>query len=611
MTVNEIRKKFIKFFEEKGHTQIPSSSLIPKDDPSVLLTTAGMQQFKDWFSGQVEPEYDRVVTIQKCVRTGDINEVGDNTHLTFFEMLGNFSFGDYWKQEAIEYAWEFLTSKEWLGIDKKRVHATYFDQSKAKKGISVIFDTDNESLKILKSIDGLEKIVAQGEDNFWSLGAVGSPGGPTVEFYVDDIEVWNLVFNEAIWKGDHWHWGGVTRGVDTGMGLERLAAVMNKVESVYETDELASLLQVVSPQLGLKKEGEAIEKAPIIPVGETERILLDHMRSAAFLLADGVRPSNLDKGYVLRKLTRRSIVKYRDLPGGNEQNICSQIAEVVIDIYKSSYPELEREKKHILDELNLEESKFEKTIENGLKKLEKRIPGGLGQDALGKSGTKLKEREITGKLAFDLFATDGFPYELTMEISKERGYKLAKNIQSEFEAEFKKHQEVSRKGAGKKFAGGLENKNDPKIVQYHTVAHLLLAAQREVLGDHVHQKGANITAERLRFDFSHPEKMTDEEREKVEDWVNDKLSQNLEVNLGETNPKTAKEKGAEGEFSSKYGDKVKVYTIGGDLDSTDFISKEICGGPHVSNLSEIEGKFRIKKEQSSSAGVRRIKAVLE
>ncbi|MDD3481115.1 MAG: alanine--tRNA ligase [Patescibacteria group bacterium] len=569
MTVNEIREKFLKYFEGKGHQVMSSSSLIPKDDPSVLLTTAGMQQFKDWFSGKVKPEHNRAATIQKCVRTGDIDEVGDETHLTFFEMLGNFSFGDYFKEEAIKWGYEFIASE--LGVSDERIHFTIFKGDKE-------VPRDNDSERIIKKIGSFKIEECDRADNFWGPTGTEGPCGPTVEIYVDGVEVWNLVFNEYYQEANKVLLPLETKGVDTGAGLERIAATLNRVESVFETDEFKEIVAFINGKMQ-KKDKKA------------ERIIADHARTATFLIADGVRPSNLDKGYILRRVIRR-IIRYARLTGITEQNICSEIAKIVIDIYKSNYPELEREQKHIIDELNLEEAKFVKVIEAGLKKFEHYEDN----------------KEISGKEAFDLFATYGFPYELTVEMAKEKGIKID---QAGFEAEFEKHQEVSRKGVDKKFAGGLENKEDPKIIEYHTLAHLLLAALREVLGEHVHQKGANITAERLRFDFSHPEKMTDIEKQKVEEWVNDKLGRDLEVNLDETDPKTAKEKGAEGEFSSKYGDKVKVYTIGGNLDSTKFISKEICGGPHVGNLSEIKGRFRIKKEESSSAGVRRIKGVLE
>lgn len=542
---------------------MPSSSLIPKDDPSVLLTTAGMQQFKDWFSGKAAPEHNRVVTIQKCVRTGDIEEVGKtNRHLTFFEMLGNFSFGDYFKEDAIKWGYEFISKK--LGVSDDRIHFTIF------KGDSEV-PRDDESEKVIKSIGDFKIEEYDRDDNFWGPTGSEGPCGPTAEIYVDGIEIWNLVFNEYYMQPDKVLLPLEKKGVDTGAGLERIAASINKLPSVYDTDEMGQIIQYVRPFMV-----KGSEKA--------EKIIADHARTAAFLLADGVRPSNLDKGYVLKRVIRR-MVRYAKLSGVTEQNLCSKIAEKVIEIYGPYYPNLKTEKAKIVSELNIEEEKFSRVIENGIKKLDE---------------LSVKGNDISGEEAFELFATYGFPLELTQEMAAEKGIKVD---QAGFEAQFEKHQEVSRAGMNKKFAGGMENKEDPQIIKYHTAAHLLLAALRSILGDQVHQKGSNLTAERLRFDFSNDEKLTDEEKKKVEDWVNDKIKQNIPVTMVELSPEEAKKAGAEGEFTAKYGDKVKVYSIGD-------ASKEICGGPHVKNTAEL-GHFRIVKEESSSSGVRRIKAVLE
>lgn len=538
-----------------------SSSLIPKDDPSVLLTTAGMQQFKKWYSGEEKALYSRVATIQKCVRTGDIDEVGDATHLTFFEMLGNFSFGDYFKEEAIKWGYEFI-SKE-LGVSDDRI---YFSIFKGDKEVP----KDEESERIIRSLGDFKIEECGREDNFWGPTGKEGPCGPTAEIYVDNVEVWNLVFNEYYMKADKSLIPLEVKGVDTGAGLERVAATLNKVETVYDTDEFKKTTKEIA-DMGVKEE-------------KAVRIIADHIRTATFLLADGVRPSNLDRGYVLRRLIRRA-VRYGKLSGVSESNMCSKIAKKIIDIYKPYYLNLETEKEKIISELDLEEGKFLAVIENGTKKLNDLIERGT---------------EITGKEAFDLLQSYGFPLEITEEIVMEKGLKVDK---AGFEKEFSAHQEVSRAGMEKKFAGGLENKDDPQIIKYHTAAHLMLAALREVLGEHVHQKGSNITSERLRFDFSHDEKMTDEEKKKVEDWVNDKIDRKIPVSCDEMSVDEAKKSGAEGEFTAKYGDKVRVYTI---KDT----SKEICGGPHVENTGEL-GYFRIKKEESSSAGVRRIKAVLE
>lgn len=602
MTVNEIRQKFIKYFEGKGHVVMPSSSLIPKDDPSVLITTAGMQQFKKWFSNEIKPKYPKTLTIQKCVRTNDIEEVGDKTHLTFFEMLGNFSFGDYFKEESIKWGLEFVEKE--LGVDRSRIWVSIFaGDDKTPR--------DDDSEKIWQSL-GITDIREFGrEDNFW--GPTGTEGacGPTTEIYVDDVEIWNLVFNEYYMQPDGILLPLESKGVDTGAGLERVAARINRLDSVFQTDELAELIDSFSPMLAEINNTKKIEEFPIREFTINERIVADHMRAATFMLADGIRPSNLDKGYVLRRLIRRAIVKYRFLPGVNkEQNICSKIAKKVITIYRKHYPELDQKKNSILSELEIEEIKFRRTLEIGLKEIAK-WKAEIRTFWENKPADAYKI--INGKIAFKIFQTYGFPLEMIFESLEEMGSKTPikkEKIEKEFLVEFEKHQEVSRGGLEKKFAGGLENKDDPKIIRLHTAAHLTLAAMREILGSHVHQKGSNITAERLRFDFSHPEKLTEEEKRAIEDWVNDKITKKLDLYVVETDPKTAKEKGAEGEFDARYGDKTTVYSIGGDIDSKEAVSKEICGGPHVKNTGEL-GHFRIKKEESSSAGVRRIKAVLE
>lgn len=561
MNVNEIRQKFIKYFESKGHTAMPSSSLVPKDDTSVLLTTAGMQQFKKWFLGEVTPEFARAVTVQKCVRTSDIDEVGDETHLTFFEMLGNFSFGDYFKREAIEWGLEFIEKE--LGVDRKRIWVSIFAGDS-----EVPRDDDSEAIWRALGITNIREFGRK--DNFWGPTGTEGPCGPTSEIYVDDIEVWNLVFNEFYMQSDGVLLPLSKTGIDTGAGLERVAATINSLPGVFDTDELAKVREYVRSLMPKKND-------------KAERVITDHLRTATFLLADGVRPSNLDKGYVLRRLIRRA-VRYGKM-AGIEQIFCSKVAEKVIDIYSGNYRNLLSEKEKIVSELNLEEDKFSRVIEGGLKRLEQIIE---------KCGS------VSGHDAFELFATYGFPFELTKELAEEKDITVN---QAGFEAEFAKHQEVSRGGMDKKFAGGMENKEDPQIIKYHTAAHLLLAGLKAVLGDSVHQKGSNITAERLRFDFAWPEKMTDEQKKAVEDWVNAKIIAQIDVVLTEMSLDDAKSCGAEGEFLTKYGDKVKVYTIG-------TVSKEICGGPHVQNTSEL-GHFKLGKEESSSAGVRRIKATLE
>jgi alanyl-tRNA synthetase len=547
MTSSEIRDKFLNFFKARGHKITPSSSLIPKDDPSVLFTTAGMQQFKPYYTGQKDPLADfgslNTVSCQRCVRTSDIEEVGDESHLTFFEMLGNFSFGGYFKEDAIKYAWEFLT--EVLGIEKPRIHATYF---KGEKGIA----EDKESLGVLKKIKGLNEIKPQGfEDNFWSLWTENSPAGPTVEFYVDGIEIWNIVFNEYFFKNGKYELSN-TKGVDTGMGLERLAMMMQGAGNIFETDLFQPIMEI------LEKAEDARAK----------RIIADHLRASAYIIDDGILPSNVGRGYVLRRLLRR-VVKYE-----KTLNLNPDFYGKILEILGKNGEIL----KVVMDE----RVKFSKTLEQGLKQFE-----------------KISDNVISGKDAFMLFSTYGFPFEMTEELAREKGISVDRKG---FEEEFKKHQEVSRVGADKKFKGGLGG-TGVQETRLHTATHLLHQALREVLGRHVVQKGSNITAERLRFDFSHSQKMTPEEIKKVEDLVNQKIADDLPVTCEEMGVKEAKEKGALGVFEDKYEDKIKVYSIGE-------FSREICGGPHVKSTGEL-GVFKIKKEEASSAGVRRIKAVLK
>ena len=567
MKSEEIRKKFIEFFESKGHKEERPSSLV-SDDPTTLFTTAGMQQFKKHYFEPSEAPWARVVTIQPCLRTSDIEEVGDESHLTFFEMLGNFSFGyplvkeSYFKKEAIEWAWEFLTSV--LGIEKSRLSATYF---KGGNGLP----KDKKSLEILKGIKELKNI--KGEDfkeNFWSLGAEGSPGGPTVELYIDGVEVWNLVFNEYIYRKDKFE-PSKYKGVDTGMGLERLAVVMQDKNDVFETDLFEPIIKKIEEISGKKYEDNKREF----------RIIADHLKAAENLVVAGVHPSNKEESYIVRRLIRRTIVKAYNL--GIKDNF---IAKII--------------KNSIIEE---EEEKFRKNIEIGLKCFEKRV-GGFGSAA-------------SGKTLFDLYQTYGFPIELSLEIAQEKGIKIDKSAILEYKKEYESHQKLSQTASAGMFKGGLADKGE-ETTKLHTAAHLLLAALRKVLGDHVVQKGSNITPERLRLDFSHSEKMTPEQIQKTENLVNEQIQKNLSVKMEEMSLKEAKKSGAMGVFDERYGDKVKVYTIG-ESPSTrkarsgsreKYFSREICGGPHVKNTQELH-KFKITKEESSSAGIRRIKAVLE
>ena len=557
MDSKELRQKFLEFFEEKEHKILPAASLIPKDDHSVLFTTAGMQQFKKYYADPSVAPAVKVATCQPCVRTSDIDEVGDETHLTFFEMLGNFSFNDYFKKETIELAWEFLT--EVLKVDKSRIHATYFEGNE-------IAPADEESFTILKTIDGLEKIEPQGfEDNFWSLGTENSPGGPTVEFYIDGIEIWNLVFNEYVFKNGKYE-KSKFRGVDTGMGLERMLAVINNFDNVYKTDLLAPIVTSI----------DADDK--------NKRIIADHIKTAVFIINDGVVPANKDQGYIVRRLIRRAMVKSKDVD-------LIKLAEDVFELYDGVY-KFDRET--IKSEIDKEISK----INNGLNKFDEYY-----SRYLSKQGQDHIAPVIGGKFAFDMFQSYGFPLEVTLDEFRKRNMLVNEPaIKQDFNQLLKAHQEQSRTASAGMFKGGLTTQSE-QATKYHTATHLLLAALRQVLGPDVHQKGSNITDERLRFDFSWPEKMTDEQIKKVEDLVNEKIEADLQVSMSEMKLEDARNCGVVGEFNEKYGDIVKVYAVG------DF-SKELCGGPHVETTGSL-GHFKIQKEESSSAGIRRIKAVLE
>ncbi|MCX6806735.1 MAG: alanine--tRNA ligase-related protein [Candidatus Berkelbacteria bacterium] len=640
MKSEEIREKFIEFFKKKGHKIEDPSSLI-SDDPSTLFTTAGMQQFKKFYLNPKEAPAAKIATIQPCFRTSDIDEVGDETHLTFFEMLGNFSFGypkisgSYFKKEAIEMAWEFLTDKKWLGIDKERIRATFFKGDNGK-GLKL----DNESLEILESLKkkGLPRVSTQVyKENFWSLGTEGSPGGPTVEFYVlplrssegakggDNVEVWNLVFNEYVFK-DGKYVPSEFKGVDTGMGLERSAAVINNAENIFHTD----LFDLPHKKLHefLKQEG---------PVAE--RIILDHLKAAVFIINDGILPSNKDAGYVVRRLIRRAIVKAKQIGIDNEftKDITLEIIKTYDGVYK-----FDEEK--ITAELEKEETKFRKLLASAIPRKNKRIHIinriGKGSETFTEwesdkkwleddnkyvgskfskeilaLGEKLKKGSIeasiagagasiaSGLSAFRIESTYGYPHEFFFdELSETLPGKVVQEAKGVFSKAENEHRKLSRTASAGMFKGGLAGGGEMET-KFHTATHLLLAALRDILGKDVNQKGANITAERIRFDFNYPEKLSDEQIKKIDGWVNDKISKNLDVKMEEMPLSKALEIGATSIPGFKYPNKVKVYSI------NDF-SREICGGPHVENTSEL-GHFEIKKEESSSAGIRRIKAVLE
>ena len=551
MQSEEIRRKFLNFFKERGHTIVPSSSLVPESDPSVLFTTAGMQQFKPYYLGIKDPVVDfgsqNTASVQKSVRTSDIDEVGDERHLTFFEMLGNFSFGGYWKEEAIRYAHEFVTREMKLDID----YVTVFE---GEDGVP----EDRESEEIWKLIDPNIEVKKFGRaDNFWGPTGEEGPCGPTTEIYVNGMEIWNIVLNEFYQNKDKSLRSLDIKGIDTGMGLERLVMVLQNKNNIFDTDLFASSVKVLSST-----------PSPNI---RSLRIITDHIRTSAFMIADGVIPSNTDRGYVLRRLLRRSYVHARKI--GAETEVLNAVADLIIGhpSYKGLYNFDLDNRRVVMDEIE----KFKITLESGLKQVEK------------------------GADPFVLFTSYGFPFELTEEIANEKGIVLDR---SKFEQEMKKHQALSRAGAEKKFKGGLAGHSEMEV-KYHTTTHLLHQALREVLGKDVFQKGSNITPERLRFDFSFARKMTDEEKKKVEELVNKKIKESLPVSYEDLSLEEAKKKGAVGLFEEKYGDKVRVYKIG------DF-SLEFCGGPHVKN-TDILGTFKIVKEEAVSLGVRRIKAILK
>ncbi len=563
MDSSDLRQKFLDFFKSKGHVIIPSSSLVPENDPSVLLTTAGMQQFKPYYTSAADPLKDNhlslgkplgsksVATVQKSFRTSDIDEVGDNTHLTFFEMLGNFSFGGYGKKEAIEYAYEFITGTLGLTIDYVSVFAGEGN-----------VPTDLESENIWKSIDGKLKIVRSGRaDNFWGPTGDQGPCGPTTEIYVNGVEIWNIVFNEFYQNADK----SLTKldrlGIDTGMGLERLAAVVQNVPTVFDTDLLKFLID---------------EQAEMIPE-ESKRIIADHARAIVFLISDGVVPSNKEAGYILRRILRRFIVKRRNSTG----DIFTPIVNV-INYYKKFY---ELDDKKIVNVFKEEYERFEKTLNIGIRELE-------------------KIEVINAANAFDLFQSYGLPYEVIKDIS---GDKSAHLKRADFDKEFAKHQDVSRVASAGMFKGGLVD-HESQTIKHHTAHHLLLAALRQVLGNHVLQRGSNVSSDRLRIDFSHPAKMTDEEKNKVEQIVNEAIRQDLDVKREEMPKAEAEKLGALAEFGTKYGDVVSVYSIL-NKDGTVF-SREFCGGPHVTHTGEL-GSFKILKEEAVAAGIRRIKAKAE
>jgi alanyl-tRNA synthetase len=588
---HDLRQKFLDFFAKNGHTVISSASLVPENDPTVLFTTAGMHPLVPYLLGEKHAGGKRVTSGQKCVRTDDVDEVGDKTHHTFFEMLGNWSFGDYFKHEAINWSYEFLVKE--LGLDPNRLAVSVFAGDD-----DAPFDEEAHDLWLGLGIPEERIARLPKKNNWWGPAGLVGPCGPDTEIFFwsgdeknipasfnDDneqwVEIWNNVFMEYNKEVSGKYAPLQQKNVDTGMGLERMTAVMNGVDDNYQTDLFGNIIGKIEELSGKKYLSDDLITRAI-------RIIADHVRSAVFIMGDdkGVEPSNTDQGYVVRKLLRRAI-RYGKMIGIKEEHFVWMVGEVVVNDYHKYYPELKRNETFIKDCIIKEEHKFVLTLSSGLKEFE-----------------KTAELE---KNAFNLYQTYGFPLELIIEECQNRGIGVdVEVLKRNFADDFAKHQALSQTASAGKFKGGLADSGE-ESTKLHTTAHLLLESLRRVLGDHVYQKGSNITPERLRLDFSHSDKMTAEQIKTVEDMVNAQIQKKLPVVCEEMSLDDAKAQGAMGVFESKYGEKVKVYSIG---EKENLFSREICGGPHVTNTGEL-GHFKIQKEESSSSGVRRIKAVLE
>ncbi|MFA6393762.1 MAG: alanine--tRNA ligase [Patescibacteria group bacterium] len=640
MTSKEIRQKYLDFFKANDHAVIPSASIMPDNDPTTLFTSSGMQPLVPYLLGEKHPEGKRLTNSQKSFRAEDIEEVGDNRHTTFFEMLGNWSLGDYFKKEQLRWYFTFITEE--LGIDPGRLYSTVF---RGNKEIGI--NKDSEAVAIWKELFKEKGIEAEDVDfaerdgmrggrifyyderkNWWSRSGipanmpVGEPGGPDSELFYDlgadlrhhenspwaekpchvncdcgrFIEIGNSVFMEFK-RTENGFEKLAQQNVDFGGGLERTTMVVQGLDNIFETDLFSNILNKISELSGGKKYRENMKEFEVIA---------EHLRAATFIIGDdkGVGPSNTGQGYIVRRLIRRAI-RYGRLLGIGEELWTKEIAKIVAHDYGEAYPELRRNIDFVVSQLKEEEEKFAKTLEKGEKIISASVSPSMSEDE-SISNEMLKITEINGKFAFNLFQTYGFPVEMTIELTEERGIKTSKNLIAEFNKELEKHQALSRTASAGMFKGGLADVSE-ETKKLHTAAHLLLAALRKVLGDHVTQKGSNITGERMRFDFSHPEKMTDEQKQEVEKLVNSAILKKLPVTFEEILLEEAKQKGAMGVFESKYGEKVKVYKVG---EGADVFSYEICGGPHAENTGEL-GHFKIQKEESSSAGVRRIKAILD
>ena len=663
LNAKSLRSLFVEFFIQKGHVLIPSASLIPENDPTVLFTTAGMHPLVPYLMGQKHPAGNRLTNVQKCVRTGDIDDVGDKSHLTFFEMLGNWSLGDYFKKEMIPWSWEFLTSPDWLGLDKNKLAFSVFEgDSDAPR------DEESFNLWVKAGARPEQIFFLPKANNWWGPAGLTGPCGPDTEmFIVRDqepcgpdcspacscgryLEIWNDVFMQYNKLADGSYEPLKQQNVDTGMGLERTILVLTGKDSVYETDLFEPIIKKIEELSGKTYLGAKEETL------KSFRIVADHMRTATFILGDprGMAPSNTDQGYILRRLIRRAVRHGMQL--GLSEDFTAQIAEVIVEEYQDIYPELDSNRGFILDQLLMEEKRFARTLNQGMKEFEKvqkrifsnidaleNLRGTLNAALCGKDESEnarsaikntrstlrplpeltnileqMKKAEetggpfnglvneldklikslktIPGRDAFKLYDTYGFPVEITMELAKENGLQVD---QDAFEERFREHQKTSQAGAEQRFKGGLADSSE-QTTKLHTATHLLQAALRKVLGDEVHQKGSNITAERLRFDFTFGRKMTPEELKEVEKLVNEAIAAKAPISYTEMPLDEAMQSGAMGLFEERYGDKVRVYTMGK-------FSKEICGGPHAENTGDLVS-FKILKEESSSAGVRRIKA---
>lgn len=573
MKSTEVKDRFLKFFESKGHKVIPSAPLVPENDPTVLFTTAGMHPLVPYLLGEPHPEGKRLVNIQKCLRTDDIEEVGDTTHNTFFLMLGNWSLGEYFKKEAIGWSWEFLTEE--LKLDPKKISVSVFAGDKTAP-------KDEEAAKIWQEI-GIPKSRIKylpKEDNWWGPAGTTGPCGPDTEMFYDvngeEVEIWNDVFMEYNKTADGMYEPLVQKNVDTGMGLERVAVVLQGKKNIYETDLFSLIIETIRQNA---KERDT----------HAERVIADHTRAAVFLIFDGVVPSNAEQGYVLRRLIRRAIVHANKIGVIDSESFMREVAGSVFSTYEELFPELSSKKAEIIEKLVTEAGKFKKTLDRGLREFD-----------------KLAKKELTGEIGFILKDTYGFPKELSLEVAKEKDIKVSKDFDRDFDSKLEEQRQRSRTATAGQFKGGLADHSEV-ATRYHTATHLMYAGLRKFLGNHVTQRGSNITAERTRFDFSHGEKVSKENLKKVEDFVNEAIRAELPVRFDEMTVDEARKLGAIGTFDEKYGGKVKVYTVG---DTAKPYSREFCGGPHVTNTKEI-GLFKIVKEEASSAGVRRIKAVIE